>query len=149
MTDLEKTGGTVTQMNERPQRVTIKLVDGTRIVRDFPTRLKANEAVDDLYFFARHKESHVMRVVSDDGLFEFSPYAVAYISNEPAATSDTCRDWTLIESDGAGNRTDAPRHRRTEGTAVMRDLSRIGPAYIRAHRRRNAERLRKHVTAGG
>ena len=50
-----------------PYRVTVKLLDGTRFVRDFPSMPEANSAVDSLYFCARHKDSNIMSMHSKDG----------------------------------------------------------------------------------
>ena len=118
-----------------PQRITVKLIDGTMFVRDFPSREEANNAIDSLYFFARHKEGNVMHMNSRDGYHQFSPYAVSHISSEPANTSRFYRDWTRI--DGCSGIQRIPARRRITGPkpGIHINPTGVGPAFTIRHRR--------------
>ena len=118
-----------------PQRVTVKLIDGTMFVRDFPSREEANSAIDSLYFFARHKEGNVMHMNSRDEYHQFSPYAVSHISSEPANTSRFYRDWVRI--DGCPGIQRIPARRRIAGPkpGIHINPTGVGPAFTIRHRR--------------
>ena len=118
-----------------PYRVTVKLLDGTRLFRDFHSMAEANGAIDSLYFYARHKEGNIMSMHSRAGRHLFSPYAVSHISCEPSEASKPCWDWACIDGDSGDQRIPTRRKMTVPRPGVSVNPTGVGPVFTVRHRR--------------